>query len=230
MWTSPHDGNINWADFDCKSFECLNTRGARKVLGDCLDCFDLNGRELHRWTGRPTLPPATTYTVEQVLALKNGSIRIGLDIGGGSASWAVRMREHEVVIITSTLNLAAPFNNFIAHRGMVPFFMTINQRFPFWDNTLDIVHSMHVLSNWIPMDTLEFIFYDIDRVLRPGGLFWLDHFFCIQNELDTKYAPLVRMLGYKELRWDVGKKLDRGPEKQEVYLSALLEKPLVARN
>jgi hypothetical protein len=89
---------------------------------------------------------------------------------------------------------------------------------------------MHVLSNWIPLDTLEFIFYDIDRVLRPGGLLWLDHFFCIQSELDSLYAPLIRKFGYKELRWDVGSKLDRGAGKHEVYLSALLEKPLAARN
>ena len=173
--------------------------------------------------------PATDYTVKQVVALKKGGLRIGLDIGGGTVSFAVRMREHNVTIITSTLNLNGPFNNFIAQRGVLPFFMTIGQRFPFFDNTLDIVHSMHVLSNWIPFDFMEFIFYDIDRVLRPGGILWLDHFFCIQSELDTKYAPLIRLVGYSELRWDVSKKLDRGPEKHEVYLSALLEKPLAAR-
>lgn len=229
LWSLPRDGNINWEAYDCKSFECLNTRAARKVFADCLDCFDLKGRESRRWIGRPSQPPAVDYTVEQVVALMNGTLRIGLDIGGGTGSFAVRMREHNVTIVTSTLNLNGPFNNFVAHRGVIPFFMTIGQRFPFWDNTLDIVHSMHVLSNWIPFEIMEFIFYDIDRVLRPGGILWLDHFFCVQSELDTKYAPLIKSIGYKELRWDVSKKLDRGPEKQEVYLSALLKKPLSVR-
>jgi hypothetical protein len=190
----PDDGNINWGAYGCKSLECLNTRAAKKVFADCLDCFDLGGIESRRWMGRPSSPPATDYTVEQVVALKKGGLRIGFDIGGGTGSFAVRMREHNVTIITSTLNLNGPFNNFIAQRGVLPFFMTIGQRFPFFDNTLDIVHS-----------------------------------FCIQSELDSKYAPLIRMLGYTELRWDVSKKLDRGPERHEVYLSALLEKPLAAR-
>ena len=229
LWTVPDDGNINWKAYDCKSFECLNTRAAKKVFTDCVDCFDLTGRESHRWVGRPSNPPATLYTVEQVVAMKNGSLRIGFDIGGGTGSFAVRMRDYNVTIVTSTLNLNGPFNNFMAHRGVLPFFITIAQRFPFWDNTLDIVHSMHVLSSWIPYDTMEFIFYDIDRILRPGGILWLDHFFCIQSELDTKFSPLIRRLGYKELRWDVSKKLDRGPERQEVYLSALLEKPFTFR-
>lgn len=228
LWTEPPDENIRWSAYDCKSFECLNTRSARKVFADCLDCFDLKGREAHRWVGRPSKPHAVDFTVEQVLAMKSG-IRIGLDIGGGTGSFAVRMREHNVTIITSTLNLNGPFNNFIAQRGVIPFFVSLGQRFPFWDNTLDIVHSMHVLSNWIPFEILEFVFYDIDRILRPGGVLWLDHFFCIQSELDTRYAPLIRSFGYKELRWDVGKKLDRGAEKKEVYLSALLEKPLTGR-
>lgn len=230
LWTQPSDGNIRWSAYDCKNFDCLNTRAQRKVFADCLDCFDLQGRELHRWTGNPSAPGAVDFTVEQVVALKPGGLRIGLDIGGGTGSFAVRMREHNVTIITSTLNLNGPFNNFIAQRGVVPFFMSIGVRFPFWDNTLDIVHSMHVLSNWIPFDALEFIFYDIDRVLRPGGLLWLDHFFCIQSELDSVYTPLIRRFGYKELRWDVGLKLDRGADKHEVYLSALLEKPLAARD
>lgn len=230
LWTLPIDGNIHWTPYDCKSFDCLNTRAQRKVFADCLDCFDLDGRERHRWVGRPSSPGAVDFTVEQVVRLKQGGLRIGLDIGGGTGSFAVRMREHNVTIITSTLNLNGPFNNFIAQRGVIPFFMSIGVRFPFWDNTLDIVHSMHVLSNWIPIDTLEFIFYDIDRVLRPGGFLWLDHFFCIQSELDSLYAPLIRKFGYKELRWDVGLKLDRGADKHEVYLSALLEKPLAARN
>jgi SAM-dependent methyltransferase len=100
---------------------------------------------------------------------------------------------------------------------------------PFFDNTLDLVHSMHVLSNWIPTTSLDFILFDIDRVLRPGGLFWLDHFFCIEHQLTDTYIPLFRKLRYKKLRWAIGPKLDRGPDLREVYLSALLEKPLSRR-
>ncbi|KAI6678938.1 hypothetical protein NL676_039734 [Syzygium grande] len=96
-------------------------------------------------------------------------------------------------------------------------------RLPFFENTLDIVHSMHVLSNWIPDKMLEFTLYDIYRVLRPGGLFWLDHFFCLGPQLNGTYVPMIDRVGFKKVRWNAGRKLDRGGN--EWYFSALLEKP-----
>nr|POE48278.1 hypothetical protein CFP56_49986 [Quercus suber] len=79
------------------------------------------------------------------------------------------MREWNVTIITSTLNLDGPFNSFIASRGLIPIHVSVSQRLPFFENTLDIVHSMLILSNWIPETMLVFTLYDIYRVLRPGG-------------------------------------------------------------
>jgi hypothetical protein len=221
FWKAPGDDKVIWTAHTCKNFECLRTRVKEKVFADCLDCFDLEGREKNRWTVSGDLD----FTVDEVVGLKNGTIRIGLDLGGGTGSFAVRMREHNVTIVTTTLNLNGPFNNFVALRGVVPIYMTASQRLPFFDNTLDLVHSMHVLSNWIPTETLEFILYDIDRILRPGGIFWLDHFFCIRNQL-ALYEPLIEQLGYTKLKYRVGDKVDRGRELEEVYISALLEKPM----
>lgn len=157
---------------------------------------------------------------------KPGTIRIGLDIGGGVATFAVRMMARNITIVTTSMNLNGPFNNFIAARGVVPLYISISQRLPFFDNTLDIVHSMHVLSNWIPTTLLHFFMFDIYRVLRPGGLFWLDHFFCVEEQLEEVYTPLIESIGFNKLKWVVGRKLDRGAELREMYLSALLEKPL----
>lgn len=154
------------------------------------------------------------------------TIRIGLDIGGGVATFAVRMMARNITIVTTSMNLNGPFNNFIAARGVVPLYISISQRLPFFDNTLDIVHSMHVLSNWIPTTLLHFLMFDIYRVLRPGGLFWLDHFFCVEEQLEEVYTPLIESIGFNKLKWVVGRKLDRGAELREMYLSALLEKPL----
>lgn len=203
-----------------------------QVFADCLDCFDLAGREARRWESGGSAAggaSALDFSVEEVLALKKGTIRIGLDIGGGTGSFAVRMREQQVTIVTTTLNLGGPFNNFVARRGVLPLYMTVSQRLPFWDNTLDLVHSMHVLSNWIPDVSLQFILFDIDRVLRPGGILWLDHFFCLAPQLNSTYLPMIESLGYSKLKWVLGAKLDRGAELQEMYLSALLEKPLFRR-
>ena len=226
MWKMPDDESILWTPYTCKSFKCLIERKNKGVFEDCIDCFELDGFENSRWITRSTGDTDLEYSIEEVLEIKKGTIRIGLDLGGGTATFAVRMMEHNVTIITSSINLNGPFNNFIALRGVVPLYLSIAQRLPFFDNTLDIIHSMHVLSHWIPTITLEFILFDIDRVLRPGGIFWLDRFFCIEPQLEEIYLPLFNKLGYKKLKWAIGPKLDRDVRLHEVYLSAVLEKPL----
>ncbi|KAL1540739.1 putative methyltransferase At1g29790 [Salvia divinorum] len=226
LWTTPSDASVVWSAYTCKNYTCLINRGRdQKGFDDCKDCFDLGGRESRRWTGHAA--SNLDFTIDEVLATKPpGTVRIGLDIGGGVATFAVRMRERNVTILTSSMNLNGPFNNFIAARGVVPLYVSISQRLPFFDNTLDIIHSMHVLSNWIPTQLLHFMVFDIYRVLRPGGLFWLDHFFCVGDELENVYTPLIESVGFRKVQWEVGRKLDRGEELNEMYLSALLEKPL----
>ncbi|OIT37658.1 PREDICTED: uncharacterized protein LOC109240467 [Nicotiana attenuata] len=226
LWTTPSDSSVVWTAYTCKNYECLINRiKTQKAFDDCKDCFDLNGREKNRWSSKKGT--GLDFTIDEVLAVKKpGTIRIGLDIGGGVATFAVRMRERNITILTTSMNLNGPFNTFIASRGVVPLYISISQRLPFFDNTLDIVHSMHVLSNWIPTTLLHFLLFDIYRVLRPGGLFWLDHFFCVTEQFEQVYAPLIDSIGFNKVKWVVGRKMDRGPELNEMYLSALLEKPL----
>ncbi|XP_039054370.1 LOW QUALITY PROTEIN: probable methyltransferase PMT19 [Hibiscus syriacus] len=224
LWTTPPDSSVVWTAYSCKNYTCLINRKKQKGFDDCKDCFDLKGRDRTRWT---TSDGELNFSIDEVLATKKpGTIRIGLDIGGGVATFAVKLMERNINIVTTSMNLNGPFNSFIASRGVVPLYMSISQRLPFFDNTLDIVHSMHVLSNWVPTTVLHFLLFDVYRVLRPGGLFWLDHFFCAGEQLEEVYAPLIRSVGFNELKWVVGRKLDRGAELREVYLSALLEKPL----
>lgn len=224
LWTTPPDSSIIWDPYTCKSYQCLINRTKLPGFYDCKDCFDLKGRENRRWL---VDNGGLDYGIDQVLKTKPpGTIRIGFDIGGGSGTFAARMRERNVTIITSTMNLDGPFNSFIASRGLIPIHVSVSERFPFFENTLDIVHSMHVLSNWIPDTMLEFTLYDIYRVLRPGGIFWLDHFFCYGSQLNQTYIPMLDRIGFKKLRWNAGMKYDRGVDKNEWYLSALLEKPM----
>ncbi|KAL3522564.1 hypothetical protein ACH5RR_015398 [Cinchona calisaya] len=227
LWTTPSDSSVVWTAYTCKDYSCLINRiRTQKGFDDCKDCFDLGGREKSRWAGT-SISGGLDFSIDEVLAVKKpGTVRIGLDIGGGVATFAVRMRERNITIITTSMNLNGPFNTFIASRGLIPLYISISQRLPFFDNTLDIIHSMHVLSNWIPTTLLHFLFFDIYRVLRPGGLFWLDHFFCVGDQLEQVYAPLIESIGFDKVKWVVGPKLDRGPELREMYLSALLEKPL----
>ncbi|OAY46640.1 probable methyltransferase At1g29790 [Manihot esculenta] len=224
LWSTPSDNSIVWDPYTCKSYKCLIERKNMPGYFDCKDCFDLQGREKRRWMFDNG---GLDYSIDQVLKAKpHGTIRIGLDIGGGTGTFAARMKERNITIITSSMNLDGPFNSFIASRGLIPIHVSVSQRLPFFENTLDIVHSMHILSNWIPDATLEFTLYDIYRVLRPGGLFWLDHFFCLGSQLNQTYIPMFDRVGFKKLRWNNGMKLDRGVHKNEWYFSALLEKPM----
>ncbi|OEL30983.1 hypothetical protein BAE44_0007998 [Dichanthelium oligosanthes] len=229
LWVIPPDTSIVWDAYTCKDYACLVNRGKTKGSYDCKDCFDLRGREKDRWMNRAGDKEdrsSLDYTVDGVLAaLPRGSVRIGLDIGGGSGTFAARMRERGVTVVTTSMNFDGPFNSFIASRGLVAMHLSVASRLPFFDGTLDVVHSMHVLSSWIPDVMLEFALFDVYRVLRPGGVFWLDHFFCLGTQLDATYLPMFDRIGFKKLRWNAGRKLDRGIEMDEWYISALLQKP-----
>nr|CAD1836959.1 unnamed protein product [Ananas comosus var. bracteatus] len=225
LWRVPPDTSIVWDPYTCKNYSCVVNRGRSKDYFDCKDCFDLvNGRERRRWLADNG---GLNFGIDSVLKLKpRGTIRIGLDIGSGKGTFAARMRERGVTVVTSTMDFDGPFNNFVASRGLVPLHVSVAHRLPFYDGTLDVVHTMHVLSNWVPDAVLEFALFDIYRVLLPGGLFWLDHFFCVGSQLDSVYVPMLDRVGFRKLRWTTGRRLDRGIEMNQWNLSAVLEKPM----
>ncbi|XP_039817313.1 probable methyltransferase At1g29790 [Panicum virgatum] len=210
LWAIPPDTSIVWDAYTCKNYSCLVSRGRAKGSYDCKDCFDLGlgGREKDRWMRRGGKDDgddrgSLDYTIDGVLAaVPRGTVRIGLDIGGGSGTFAARMRERGVTVVTTTMNFDGPFNSFVASRGLVPMHVSVAARLPFFDGTLDLVHSMHVLSSWIPDAVLELALFDVYRVLRPGGVFWLDHFFCLGAQLDATYLPMFERIGFEKLRWN----------------------------
>lgn len=225
LWAKPADTNVVWDAYACKNYSCPVSRERRReAAADCNDCFDLEVRENRRWVADG---PGLDFGMDSVLAARpRGTVRVGLDIGGGSGTFAARMRERGVTVVSTTANSDGPLDSFIAGQGLVAVHVSVAHRLPFYDHTLDIVHSMRVLSDWLPAPVVEAALYDIYRVLRPGGLFWLDHFFCRGEQLNATYVPMIQSIGFNELRWVTARKLDRGPEKNEWYLSALLEKPI----
>ncbi|KAF9619801.1 hypothetical protein IFM89_009323 [Coptis chinensis] len=94
---------------------------------DCVGCFDLvNGIEKYRFVQAKS---KNNFLVHDVIDLGSGGIRIGLDIGGGSGTFAGMINlEKNVIVVTSTLNVDALFNEFIAARGLFPMFFSLDQR------------------------------------------------------------------------------------------------------
>jgi hypothetical protein len=43
--------------------------------------------------------------------------------------------------------------------------------------------------------------------------------------MNTTYVRMFERIGFNKVRWNAGRKLDRGIKLNEWYLSALLEKP-----
>lgn len=221
LWKPVGNKTVNWSGLACKNFECLN---GKKLSRDCIGCFDLtNGYENQRFVKARS---KNDFLIDDVLALGSGGIRIGFDIGGGSGSFAARMADRNVTVITNTLNMDAPFSEFIAARGLFPLFLSLDHRFPFYDNVFDLVHATSSLDVGGKPEKLEFLMFDIDRILRAGGLFWLDNFYCTNDEKKKALTRLIERFGYKKLKWVVGEKVDSvGSGKFEV-LSAILQKPV----
>lgn len=226
MWKLPDNRNVRWSQYRCKNFNCLANNSTGKGFFKCADCFNLSNHEMPRWIQQVNIVPNSNLTADflipEVLGIKPGEIRIGLDFSVGTGTFAARMREFNVTVVSATINLGAPFNEMIALRGLVPLYLTINQRLPFFDNTLDLIHTTRFLDGWIDYVLLDFILYDWDRVLRPGGLLWVDSFFCLKEDLDD-YLKAFKMLRYKKHKWVVVPKLDK--DDTEVFFSAVLEKP-----
>ncbi|XP_057425212.1 probable methyltransferase At1g29790 [Lotus japonicus] len=224
LWINVGNKTVNWSGLNCKNFECLN---GKKLSRDCIGCFDLvSSNENQRFVKGKS---KNDFVVDDVLALGSGGIRIGLDIGGGSGSFAARMADRNVTVITNTLNIDAPFSEFIAARGLFPLYLSLDHRFPFYDNVFDLIHASSALDVGGKPEKLEFLMFDIDRVLRAGGLLWLDNFFCANEEKKQALTRLIEKFGYKKLKWVVGEKVDSfGSGKPQVVLSAVLQKPVRA--
>ncbi|GJM99777.1 hypothetical protein PR202_ga16908 [Eleusine coracana subsp. coracana] len=225
LWTLPDDGNVRWDRYHCRGYGCLSARNPRRGYDRCVGCFDMD-REKARWMGmgRPNktvvvVAAITEFRIDDVLAVKPGEVRLGLDVSVTTGSFAARMRERGVTILSTALNVGAPFAETIALRGLLPLYATLSQRLPLFDNTMDLVHTSGFFDAWVDLQLLDFVLFDWDRVLRPGGLLWVDRFACERKDLDD-YMYMFLQFRYKKHRWVVSFK-----SKDEVYLSALLEKP-----
>ncbi|KAF8712681.1 hypothetical protein HU200_028442 [Digitaria exilis] len=225
LWTMPKDTSVIWDAYHCKNYSCLSATSSINGGG----VFDLR-RVKARWARDDG---KLSYSIASVLASRpNGTVRVGLDLAGNEdgGTFAARMLERGVTVVTAAVSAAAPVNSFVASQGLVSVHVTAGHRLPFFDRTLDIVHAAGELelggggSMASGGVKLEFALFDVYRVLRPGGLFWLDHFSCAGGQLNATLTPMIGRVGFKKLRRNTGR--GKGKEKDQWFVSALLEKPM----
>ncbi|XP_047939280.1 probable methyltransferase At1g29790 [Salvia hispanica] len=202
--------------YTCKTFSCFAKQNPE--MG-----FDMRVEKSRHLTSETDLD----LPIPQLLQLAESAksvIRLGIDVGGGSGTFAAQMKLRNVTVLTTTMNLGAPYSAAVAGRGLVALHAPLQQRLPVFDGTVDLVRCGHAVNRWIPVAAMEFLFFDVDRVLRGGGYLLLDRFFSKRLDLEKVYAPLIGKLGYKKVKWAVASKSEKNGE---VYLTALLQKPLI---
>lgn len=220
------DENVRWSLHSCQSFHCLNTR----VVGDCRNCFNLT-LERNRWQRgfRGSLP------IREVILLKKGALRLGLDAGGGTGTFAAHMALYNVTVLTSAMNIETvrgvtgglPYMETMALRGLIPLWLPHKARLPFFDNTFDLVHCVNSIK-YLPILEFEELVFEWDRVLRVGGVMWFEMFYAPLTEMPV-YLAIIEQLGYSKLHWNITPKPDTGERKgMHVYLNCVIEKPVRA--
>ena len=102
----------------------------------------------------------------------NSVLCLGHDIDGGMETFAVRMKQYNVIVVATTMNLGGPYNEAVALRGLVLLHVPLQQRFRVFNALIDLVCCGHVRNRWIPLMAMEFLLYNVDRVLKAGGYLW----------------------------------------------------------
>ncbi|THF97908.1 hypothetical protein TEA_002349 [Camellia sinensis var. sinensis] len=104
--------NILWNHYKCKDYTCLvsNEMIDRRGFYKFYDCFDLSRRG---WEVPTNESLSAEFTIDEVLSLKPGEIRVGLDFSPTTGTFAAIMREKNDTVALATLNLGAPFNEFL---------------------------------------------------------------------------------------------------------------------
>ncbi|KZV44106.1 hypothetical protein F511_30983 [Dorcoceras hygrometricum] len=199
LWRNVSEKIYSWSGLGCKNFDCLSKK---KLNRDCAGCFDIvEGYETQRYVKARS---KIDFLIDDVLVMAKDGLRIGFDISGGSGTFAARMSEKN---------------------GAFPLYLSLDHRFPFYDHVFDLVHIGNGLDIGGEAQKLEFLMFDVDRVVRAGGLVWLDNLYCSNANQRRVVSRLIDRFGYKKLKWVAGDKLV-GSREPEVYLSAVLQKPI----
>ncbi|CAI5466131.1 unnamed protein product [Closterium sp. Yama58-4] len=178
---------------------------------------------------------AGAWGMDAVLAVKPpGGIRVGVDIGGGTGNFAALMADRGVTVVTTASNHGAPVMEVLAHRALPALHLPPTARLPLSDSSLDLIHCAFWPAMLAHPPALESVLYDWDRVLRPGGLVWLE-MVPFSRPLIRKILAVAEVAQWKKLKWakvaggggsGVGRSGEWGGDRGGWLLNVLFEKPM----
>lgn len=126
--------------------------------------------------------------------------------------------------MTTSENSGIPFMETIASRGLLGLHLPLSSRLPFFDGTLDLLHWKPSTHKKMPsFDEFKVLLFEWDRILRPGGLLWLDRMRSPRESLeDIKFG--LKLIGYQKKMWNVSSRNPMVP--RNLFVSVVLEKPV----
>nr|ABL85035.1 expressed protein [Brachypodium sylvaticum] len=179
------------------------------------------------------------FLIDDVIRL--AQIRIGLDVSGGGGDFAARMKERNGATVVTTV-LEPTTSELVAARGLFPLQLSPAHRLPFYDGVFDLVHAAGTAAldgAGAPAmglagtpEALEFFLFDVDRVLRVGGLLWIDSYPCPERRQKAGTCEAHREVRVQEAqvgrrrearRKGVGLPLRRVAEAGEELMTGSLE-------
>ncbi|CAI7897030.1 unnamed protein product [Closterium sp. NIES-54] len=175
-----------------------------------------------QFAAQMALHNVTILTVQSNLIGRTSTSSSGTSSASGSTS--------------SSSRVAVPFQEAVAWRGLVAVDMPLTARIPFFDASLDLLHAtgsagpalLHGVDALPPRD-FHLALFDWDRVLRPGGILWLE---AIEHSADAMplYEAALERLAYRVV---FVRKLDAVvggvPHRHVQRLWVVLEKPVERR-
>ncbi|XP_038712644.1 elongation factor 1-alpha-like [Tripterygium wilfordii] len=87
-------------------------------------------------------------------------------------------------------NVDAPISELVVKRGLFPLYLSLYQS-SFYNNVFDLAHAGSRITVGERPKKMEFLMIDIEQILRAGGLFWLDIFFCANDDKKFGIARLT---------------------------------------
>ncbi|GKV40366.1 hypothetical protein SLEP1_g48021 [Rubroshorea leprosula] len=85
LWKLPDERNVRWSNYQCRDFACWSSKNPKRGFSKCTGCFEMEKEEL-KWVTNSSLP--VEFLIKDILAIKPGEIRIGLDFGVGTGTFA----------------------------------------------------------------------------------------------------------------------------------------------
>ena len=114
----------------------------------------------------------------------------------------------------------------LSSRGLPNLHLPLQVRLPFFDSTLDMIHHAGRVQRGYDLGSylVELVLFDWDRVLRPGGILWLEDV-ALSGEQFRVAREFVYGLGYKT-HAKRSREVRKGGE-LKVEVTFVWEKPLV---